>query len=68
MKSIKYTLNAEEKAKILKNAQIFILPALLVFLTAIQQGVPVKQALISVYLWALNTLIDVIKKYLQGKQ
>jgi hypothetical protein len=67
MQSKKYTLNAEDKAKILKNAQLFLLPALLVFLTAIQQGMPVKQALISVYLWALNTLIDVIKKYTQGK-
>lgn len=67
MTSKKFTLNEEEKKKIFDNAKLFLIPALLVFLTSIQAGMPVKDALMAVYLWALNTLIDVLKKYTQGK-
>ncbi|MBU1142015.1 MAG: hypothetical protein KKH92_00050, partial [Firmicutes bacterium] len=45
-----------------KNTLIFAAPALVIFLTAIQQGVPVNQALYSVYLWGLNVAIDALKK------
>lgn len=65
--SKKYTLNAKDREKIFENARLFLAPALLVFLVSIQSGMPIKQALSAVYLWALNTAIDVIKKYLAGK-
>lgn len=65
--SKKYTLNSKDKQKIVENARLFLAPALLVFLVSVQSGMPWKQALGAVYLWALNTAIDVLKKYVQGK-
>ena len=67
MISKKFSFNKEEIIKVSKNALIFLAPALLIFLTAIQNGVPIKQALYSVYLWSLNTVIDLIRKYTEGK-
>jgi len=67
MISKKFSFNKEELLKVGKNALIFLAPAILIFLTAIQNGVPIKQALYSVYLWALNTGIDLIRKYTEGK-
>lgn len=62
MEKIKAFLNSEKFKKWLKNTEVYAIPAAIIFLTAIQQGVPVKQALYSVYLWALNVLIDALKK------
>lgn len=67
MISKKFTLNSEDAQKIYKNALTFLLPALLVFLVQIQAGVEVKQALYAVYLWGLNTTIDLIRKFIEGK-
>jgi hypothetical protein len=47
---------------------VFAAPALLVFFSSIQAGVPLKDALGAVYLWLLNTVIDLLKKYLQGSK
>ena len=65
--SKKYTLNAKDKKKIIENARLFLAPALLVFLMSLQSGMPWNEALTAVYLWALNTLIDVLKKYVASK-
>jgi len=67
MESKRFTFNKEELLKVGKNALIFLAPALLVFLTAIQTGTEVKQALYLVYLWGLNTLIDLLRKFTEGK-
>jgi hypothetical protein len=50
-----------------KNAFVFAIPALIVFLTALQTGMPVKDALYSVYPWILSTAIDVLKKWKEVK-
>lgn len=63
----RFSFNKEELLKVGKNALIFLAPALIIFLTAIQNGVSVKQALYSVYLWGLNTLIDLLRKFTEGK-
>ena len=47
-----------------KNTLTFLAPTLLVFLIAIQSGVPVKDALVTVYLWGLNVAIDLLRKYI----
>jgi len=67
MTSKRFTFNKEELLKVGKNALIFSAPALIIFLTAIQGGVPIKDALYSVYLWGLNTLIDLLRKFTEGK-
>lgn len=61
--SAKYKIDNEQLNKWAKNTLIFLAPALILFLTAIQAGVPVKDALYSVYLWAINVIIDFLKKF-----
>ena len=65
--SEKFSLNNQDLIKVLKNAAIFLTPALLVFLTAIQSGVDFKVAMGAVYLWGLNTSIDLLRKYIQER-
>jgi len=65
--SKRFTLNKQDLIKWGKNTLIFLAPALIIFLTAIQAGVPVKEALYSIYLWGLNVLIDILKKFVQEK-
>lgn len=65
--SEKYSLNNEDLIKVLKNAAIFLAPALLAFLTAIQSGVDFKVAMGAVYLWGLNTSIDLLRKFIQER-
>ena len=50
--------------KWINNTLIFSAPFLLVFLVEIQRGTPMKQAFSVVYLYALNVLIDLIKKFI----
>jgi len=67
IESKRFSLNREDLQKWAKNTLIFLAPALIIFLTAIQSGVPVKEALYSMYLWALNVVIDILKKFIQEK-
>lgn len=59
-------LQALDWKKWAKNTLIFAAPFALVFLTAVQAGTPVKEALYVVYLYALNVAIDLLKKFLAG--
>jgi len=65
--SKRFTLNKQDLIKWGKNTLIFLAPALIIFLTALQTGTPVKEALYSIYLWGLNVLIDILKKFVQEK-
>lgn len=65
--SIRFTLDKQDLKKWLTNTAIFLAPALLVFLTALQSGVPLKVALLSVYSYLLNVAIDLLKKFVSGK-
>jgi hypothetical protein len=67
MVSKRFTLNKEELLKVGKNALIFLAPALIIFLTAIQSGVSLNDSLYAVYLWGLNTAIDLLRKFSEGK-
>ena len=58
-----YTLIKQDVQKWFRNQAIFIVPALIVFLTAIQQGADVRVALLAVYTWALGALVDLLRKY-----
>lgn len=65
-KSGRVELNNEDVKKWVKNTIIFLAPALLVFLTAVQAGVPVQQALLAVYTYMLNVVIDLLKKFISS--
>lgn len=67
MVSKRFTLNKEELLKWLKNAAIFLAPAALVFLISIQAGKGWQESLNVVYLWAINTAIDFLRKFIAGK-
>jgi hypothetical protein len=62
--SKRFRLNNDDVKRILTNAGIFLAPALLIFLVQIQAGVKVSEALYAVYLWALNTVIDLLRKFI----
>lgn len=61
---IKQILITTDWQKWLKNTATFSAPFALVFLLAIQGGSDVKDALNILYLFALNTTIDLIKKFI----
>lgn len=65
--SERFSLNKEDILKVLKNAGIFLAPALLIFLVQIQAGVSIKESLYAVYLWLLNTVIDLLRKFIASK-
>ena len=65
IKSEEFQLTKQDVVKWSKNALIFSAPALLVFLTQIQAGVPIDDAMSAVYLWLLNTLVDLVRKFIQ---
>lgn len=67
MQSKKFQLNQVDLKKWLNNTLIFAAPALLIFLTQIESGKSIKEASAVLYVWVLNTLIDILKKYLAGK-
>ncbi len=67
MQSKQFTLNKEDVTKWTMNTIVFLAPALIVFLTAIQNGADIRDASWVLGLWVLNTLVDISKKYLQGK-
>lgn len=68
MTSKQMSLDKTDLKKWIKNTILFLAPALLVFLTAIQSWVPVEQALLAVYTRGLNTVIDLTKKFLADNQ
>lgn len=65
-KSKAWELNKADFKKRLKNTLVFLAPALLIFLIAIQSGIPVDEALLSVYTWGLSTAIDLTKKFISS--
>ena len=64
----RFTLDEEQTRKWLKNAAIFLAPAVLVFLVEIQMGKPLNEALVAIQVWALNTAIDILRKFIAEKQ
>lgn len=68
MQSKKNSLNKFDWKRWGLNTLTFLAPAVLIFLTAIQAGVPVKDALFSIYLWALNVAIDLTRKFIEGSK
>lgn len=76
--SKKWTLNNEDINKVAKNSVIFFSPVALIYLgfvlSAVQVDgfqvkdlIPSSEAVTVIVLWIINTLIDVLKKFSQGK-
>lgn len=60
--SQKYKLTIEDIKKIVKNAIIFLAPVLIILLIDLQNGRQIDMAYLK--LWALNIVIDVLKKFI----
>ena len=64
--SPKYSLNKQDIVNWLSNTLIFLAPALIIFITAIQNGTSLKNAGYILLLWIVNTGVDISRKYTQG--
>lgn len=65
--SKRFELNKVDWLKIGKNSLIFLAPAVIVFLGAIRTGADMKDALYLVYLWVIDVIIDILRKFIAGK-
>lgn len=68
MESKRFTLNQTDIEKWLRNTAVYSAPFALVFLIAVQQGKTLKEALYVVYLYALNVMIDLLRKFIDGRK
>jgi hypothetical protein len=66
MQSKPFNLNYEDIKKIVKNAVIFLAPALLVFLSTYQTTGDVDKAMVALKLWVINTVIDILRRFVRG--
>lgn len=62
--TLKQRVVAVNWKKWLRNAAIFLAPAFLLALTALQQDASVDEVLWIVRLWLLNTLVDLTRKFI----
>ena len=67
--SKRFTLNKEDLLKVGKNALIFMAPALLVLLGDVLKALPewVNGPYLIIALWLVNTLVDLLRKFVQGR-
>ena len=67
--SDKFTLNNEDYKKVLRNALLFLAPALLVLFADVVKALPewVEGPWLVLTLWVVNSLMDLLRKFLQGK-
>lgn len=61
--SPKWQLVPEDYKKFVRDMFIFSIPALIVFLTVIQQGGTVDEAGVALYTWALSQAINLLQKW-----
>jgi len=65
--SQKWRLVPEDWQKFGKDALIFSIPALIVFLTVLQSGGTVEEAGVAVYTWILSMAINLLQKLAKEK-
>lgn len=61
--TLKTRVMAIDYKKVGKNALIFSAPALLLILTGLQAGRTPEELVNIVYLWFLNALVDLLRKF-----
>lgn len=60
------SLNINDIKKWGKNILVFSSPLLIIFLTAVQNGMPIKVAALLLYAALIQAIIDLLKKYIAG--
>lgn len=65
--STRFTLNKNDVLKWARNTALFFAPAAILFLMQLQAGKTWQEAVSVLYLWAINTLIDILRKFIAGK-
>ena len=63
IRSGRFQFNRYDFEKWWRNTLIFLSPALIVFLTQIKLGVPIKEALGALYVWILGIVLDWLRKF-----
>jgi len=66
MHSDRFQLNSEDVYKWVKNAGIFLAPALLLFFIEIEKGSSFEQAVLTIKVWAISTIIDILRKFVSS--
>lgn len=61
--SAQYRLDYDESKKVAKNALLFAAPALILALGALQAGKTWEEIQYILYLWLINTLTDLLRKF-----
>jgi hypothetical protein len=67
IKSTRFSLNAVDWKKWVYNTALFFAPAMLAVITALQQDADADAIYWILRLWLLNTAVDILRKFLQGK-
>ena len=66
--SPKWQLKPDDYKKWARDIFIFSIPALIVFLTVLQQGGTVQEAGVAIYTWLLSALINLLQKLATEKK
>jgi hypothetical protein len=67
MPSKRYSLDEVDLEKWTKNVILFSIPCLVAFLTEVQSGKTITEALPYIYIAFINALIDILKKWQAGE-
>lgn len=77
MESKRFTINQEKASKILKNSLLFLAPVAILYLVFVQVKlgdgfdvqdlVPTKEVIGGMVLYVINTLLDILRKFVAGK-
>jgi hypothetical protein len=65
--SKKFSLNGVDLKKVLKNALVFLAPALIVLAASFQNIVPKDASWAVIALFVLNVVTDTLRKFVSGK-
>lgn len=67
MPSQRFTLNTTDLKNWLQNALIFLAPVLIMAIPSLEGAIPTDWKWAAVTLWALNVLLDLLRKFIAGK-
>jgi hypothetical protein len=65
--SKRFTLSPEQREKWIYNATKYFAVAALMFFMSIQSGATIEQSLLVIKVWAVNTIVDVLTKFVENK-
>lgn len=63
MQSKRFQLSSADVKKWLNDTAFFLVPGVIVFLGALQMNVPMREALIALYGWGLNAVVNLLRKW-----